>query len=348
MTVSVTTAVRIESEQAIEREAQRLRERLKPVGWSLGECELIAPMTLEINRLKRELNAVVLAHSYQTPDIIYGIADHVGDSLALSQEAGHTDAGVIVFCGVRFMAETAKILSPQKRVLLPAPDAGCSLSESISAEQVRQLRLQYPGVPIVCYVNTSAEVKAECDACCTSANTLAVVEAMEGPRVIFVPDKLMAANLRPHSTKEIIGWDGTCIVHEHFGKTEIMAFKRQYPDAAVLAHTECIPEVVGMADMAGSTSGMERFIAQHEEIKRYMLVTECGMTDKLKAQFPDREFVGSCVLCPYMKKTELRKVLGAMTEPTEDQIVTLPPDVIARARRAIDRMLEIGRSERMK
>jgi quinolinate synthase len=336
------------SEAEIAREAQRLRERLKPVGWSLAECELIAPMTLEINQLKRTLNAVILVHSYQTPDIIYGIADHVGDSLGLSQEAAHTDADVIVFCGVRFMAESAKILSPTKRVLLPAPDAGCSLADGIKPEDVRALKAQYPGVPVVCYVNTSAEVKAECDACCTSANTLAVVEAQPGPRVIFVPDKLMAANLRPHSSKEIIGWDGSCIVHEHFGKTEITAFKRQYPDAAVLAHTECIPEIVGMADMAGSTSGMERYIAQHEEIQRFLLVTECGMTDKLKAQFPERDFIGSCVLCPYMKKTELRKVLKAMTDPSEDQIVTLPPEIISGARRAIDAMLAVGRSERVK
>ena len=346
-TAAVATKTTV-TEQDIEREAARLRERLQPVGWSLAECELIAPMTLEINRLKRTLNAVVLAHSYQTPDIIYGIADHVGDSLGLSQEAAHTDADVIVFCGVRFMAETAKILSPHKRVLLPAPDAGCSLADGITAEEVRALKAQYPGVPVVCYVNTSAEVKAECDACCTSANTLAVVEAQPGPRVIFIPDKLMAANLRPHTTKELIGWDGTCIVHEHFGKTEIAAFKRQYPDAAVLAHTECIPEVVGLADMAGSTSGMEKFIAQHDDIKRFMLVTECGMTDKLKAQFPDREFIGSCVLCPYMKKTELRKVLAAMTEPSADQIVTLSDDVLGRARRAIDAMLAVGRSERVK
>jgi quinolinate synthase len=339
---------RTAEELEIQREAWRLYERLSIVGWSLLECELIAPLTAEINARKQLLNAVVLAHSYQTPDIIYGIADHVGDSLGLSMEAARTDADVIVFCGVRFMAETAKILSPQKRVLLPAPDAGCSLSDSITAEDVRRLKAEHPGVAAVCYVNTSAEVKAECDACCTSANTLAVIEAMPGDRVIFVPDKLMAANIQPHTAKELITWNGTCIVHEDFGEAEFQAFKEQYPAAALLAHTECMPSVVAMADMAGSTSGMERYIAAHEEIKQFMLVTECGMTDKLKVAFPDRDFVGSCVLCPYMKKNELRNVLSAMENPASGQIIELDADVIKRARRALDRMLEIGRSERVK
>jgi len=336
------------SEEAVAREATRLHDRLKAVGWSRLECELIAPLTLEINELKKTHNAVILAHSYQTPDIIYGIADHVGDSLGLSREAGQTDADVIVFCGVRFMAETAKILSPSKRVLLPAPDAGCSLSDSITAADVRELKAKHPGVPAVCYVNTSAEVKAECDACCTSANTLAVIEAMPGDQVIFVPDKLMAANMQPHTDKELITWEGSCIVHEDFGKPEFNAFKAQYPDAALLAHTECLPELVEMADMAGSTSGMERFIANHDEVKRFLLVTECGMTDKLKVLFPDRDFVGSCVLCPHMKRVELRNVLTALKDPAPDQVVELADEVIAGASKALGKMMEIGRSERVR
>ena len=348
MAITGSSAPAKASETAIAREAARLQERLGTVGWTRMECELIAPLTMEINRLKRELNAVVLAHSYQTPDVIYGIADHVGDSLGLSLEAKQTDADVIVFCGVRFMAETAKIVSPGKRVLLPAPDAGCSLADSITAADVRELKAEHPGVAAVCYVNTSAEVKAECDACCTSANTLAVIEAMPGDRVIFVPDKLMAANVQPYTSKKLITWDGSCIVHEDFGEAEFNAFKHQFPDAALLAHTECLPELVQMADMAGSTSGMERYIAAHDEIRQFLLVTECGMTDKLKVLFPDRDFVGSCVLCPYMKKTELRNVLSAMTDPAEDQIVNLSPDVISRARAALDKMIEIGRSERVK
>jgi quinolinate synthase len=337
-----------QSETLIGAEALRLHAKLRAVGWSMAECELIAPLTLRINQLKAEKNAVILAHSYQTPDILYGVADFSADSLALSQEAAKTSAEVIVFAGVRFMAETAKILSPEKTVLLPAPDAGCSLSESITAADVRALKAQHPGVPVVCYVNTSAEVKAECDACCTSANALAVVEDMPGDKVIFIPDTFMAANLRPHSSKEIISWTGTCIVHEEFGEAEAEAFRKQYPDAALLAHTECVPSVVAVADMAGSTSGMEKYIEQHPEKKSFMLVTECGMSDKLQVQYPDRRFVGSCVICPFMKKVELRKILQALEDPVPEQIVDLAPETIAQARRAIDRMLQVGRAERVK
>jgi quinolinate synthase len=335
-------------EAQVEAEALRLLGKLRHVGWSLGECELIAPLTLEINELKRAQNAVILAHSYQTPDIIYGIADFVSDSLALSTEASRTSADKIVFCGVRFMAETAKILCPEKTVIHPDMSAGCSLADGITAEDVRELKRQHPGVPVVAYVNTSAEVKAEADACCTSANTLAVVEAMPGDSVIFIPDKLMAANLRPLTKKNIFAWNATCIVHENFGEAEMRSFRRQYPGAKLLAHTECHPGVVDLADMAGSTSGMEKYIEQHPEDDTFMLVTECGMTDKLKAQYPARKFVGMCVLCPYMKKIELRNVLQAMQAPRPDQVVELAPDTIQRARKSIDVMLEIGRSDRTK
>jgi quinolinate synthase len=348
--MSVLQAERIEhgGEHLIAAEALRLHGKLRHVGWSMAECELIAPLTLRINQLKAEQNAVILAHSYQTPDILYGVADFSADSLALSQEAAKTPADTIVFAGVRFMAETAKILSPQKTVLLPAPDAGCSLSESITAADVRALKAQHPGAPVVCYVNTSAEVKAECDACCTSANALAVVEDMPGPKVIFIPDTFMAANLRPLSTKEIVSWDGTCIVHEEFGASEAEAFRKQYPDAALLAHTECVPSVVAVADMAGSTSGMEKYIEQHPEKRSFMLVTECGMSDKLQVQYPDRQFIGSCVICPFMKKVELRKILQALEDPAPEQVIDLAPETITRARKAIDRMLEVGRADRVK
>lgn len=348
MTMDTQVTTRTVTEGQIAREADRLHMLLGKVGWSRAGCELIAPLTAEINQLKEEQNAVILAHSYVTPDLLYGIADHMGDSLGLSKVAAQTDADVIVFCGVRFMAETAKILSPEKRVLLPAPDAGCSLADSITAADVRGLKAEYPGVPVVCYVNTSAEVKAECDACCTSANSLAVVESMPGDHVIFLPDRMMAANIQPHTDKELISWDGTCVVHEDFGDREYAAFKEQYPQAALLAHTECTPGLVGLADMAGSTSGMEKYIASHEDVKQYLLVTECGMSDKLKVQFPDREFVGSCVLCPYMKKNELRNVLTALTDPTPEQVIELEPEIIEKARRSLDKMMEIGRSEKVK
>lgn len=348
MTMETQVTTHNVTEEEIAREAGRLHMLLGKVGWSRAGCELIAPLTAEINRLKEEQNAVILAHSYVTPDLLYGIADHMGDSLGLSKVAAQTDADVIVFCGVRFMAETAKILSPEKRVLLPAPDAGCSLADSITADDVRELKAKYPGVPVVCYVNTSAAVKAECDACCTSANSLAVVDSMPGDRVIFLPDKMMAANIQPHTDKELISWDGTCVVHEDFGDREYAAFKEQYPQAALLAHTECTPGLVGLADMAGSTSGMEKYIANHEDVKQFLLVTECGMSDKLKVQFPDREFVGSCVLCPYMKKNELRNVLQALSDPSPEQVVELEPEVIEKASRALDKMMEIGRSEKVK
>jgi len=323
----------------VQTEAKRLYSRLFEAEWGYEACELIAPLTLEINRLKREMNAVVLAHSYQTPDIIFGIADFTGDSLGLSKEAARTTADTIVFCGVRFMAETAKILSPEKRVLLPAPNAGCSLAEAITAEDVRGLRAQYPGVPVVCYVNTSAEVKAESDACCTSGNAVEVVNAQPGDRVIFIPDKLMAANLRTMTDKEIIAWHGTCIVHEEFNPKSVEVWKKLYPDMLVLAHTECDSSVVEIADMAGSTEGMIKFIKESNASK-FMLITECGLSDRLRVEFEGKKkFFGSCVLCPYMKQTELPVILECMKCPREDQIVELDADIVHRARRAIDQMM---------
>ncbi len=331
----------------IRREAERLYEHLRHAEFSLAECELIAPLTLEINRLKEEKRAVILAHSYQTPDIIYGIADYSGDSLGLSRHAAESEAEVIVFCGVRFMAETAKVLSPHKTVLHPAPDAGCSLADSITAGEVRRLKAEHPGVPVVCYINTSAEVKAESDACCTSANALEVIEAMEGDEVIFIPDQLMAQNLQPYTKKRLITWQGTCIVHENFMAETVDYFKRRFPDLKVLVHTECDAAVVAHADLAGSTGNMVEYVRSHHP-GRFMLVTECGLADRLRVEFPESEFIGSCVLCPYMKRINLRNVLQCMKEPRPEQIVELPEEVIRRARRAIDRMLEIGRGRPLK
>lgn len=324
----------------IDAEAVRLLERLDGIKWNLDTCRSIAPLTLEINRLKVEKNACILAHSYQTPDIIYGIADYTGDSLELSREAASTDAETIVFCGVRFMAETAKILSPEKTVLHPAPDAGCSLSESITGADVRALKRAYPGVPTVCYINTSAEVKAECDACCTSSNAVKVVNAQPGDRVIFLPDKLMAENLVPYTEKEIIAWEGTCIVHEEFNVKSIDAWKKLYPDMKVLVHTECDSAVVGLADLAGSTSAMIEYVKKSDAV-RFMLVTECGLSDRLRVEVGGgKEFLGSCVLCPYMKMIELPNVLECLKSPSREQIVTLPEDIITRARRSIDEMMK--------
>ena len=237
-------------------EAKRLKAEMEHLGYSLNECMLFAPLTLEINRLKKEKNAIILAHNYQRPEILFGIADFVADSYALSVEAKKTGADMIVFCGVVFMAETAKILSPSKKVLIPSLEAGCSLSESITGADVRALKEKHPNVPVVCYVNTSAEVKAECDACCTSANALKVIEAMPGNEVIFLPDKFMAANLQKQTKKKLHSWHGTCIVHETFSAAQILAYKKQFPDAKVLSHLECEPEVIAVSDMAGGKSDM--------------------------------------------------------------------------------------------
>ncbi|MCD6119180.1 quinolinate synthase NadA [bacterium] len=327
------------SRSEIDAETERLLSRLDAVHWNKDTCAIIAPITLEINRLKKEMNAIILAHSYQTADIIFGIADFAGDSLGLSREAANTDADTIIFCGVRFMAETAKILSPEKTILLPAPNAGCSLAESITAADVRKLKEDNPGVPVVCYVNTNADVKAESHACCTSGNAAEVVNAQPGDKVIFIPDMLMAKNLEAHVDKEIIAWDGTCIVHEEFSPGSIEAWRKFHPDLKVLAHLECDSDVVDISDMAGSTEGMVKYIKQ-SDATHFMLVTECGMSDRLRVEMgKDREFLGSCVLCPYMKQVELPIVLECMKSPREDQIVTLDEDIIRRAKTAIDQMM---------
>ncbi|RME75001.1 MAG: quinolinate synthase NadA [Planctomycetota bacterium] len=331
---------------ALEAETERLFGKLRECGWSRAECALYAPLTLEVRELAARRNAVILAHSYMTPDLQAGIADYTGDSLGLSEIARDTDADTIVFCGVRFMAETAKILSPDKTVLHPAPDAGCSLSESITAEQVRALRERYPDAAFVCYVNTSAAVKAECDVCVTSANALAVVDALEHDRIVFLPDRYMAENIRAHTDKEIIGWDGVCIVHEQFTPERARAWRAAHPDAHMLAHMECTAATVGLADLAGGTGDMVRYVREHPEVQEFMLVTECGLSDRLRMEFPDRRFIGTCALCPHMKRVELRGVLACLRAPRPEQIVELPESVRRRALRSLERMFELTRRGR--
>jgi quinolinate synthase len=331
------------SKDELATETERLFAALAQVGWTRGECALHAPLTLEIRRRAREKRAVILAHSYQTPDILFGIADFRGDSLGLSEAARDTDAEMIVFCGVRFMAETAKILSPKKTVLLPAPDAGCSLSESITAADVRRLRAANPGAAVVCYVNTSADVKAECDACCTSANALAVVEGLAERTIVFLPDKFMAANLRAMTTKEIVDWDGRCIVHERFVPETAHAWKTAHPKAKMLVHTETRPEVIALADLAGGTGDMVEYVRK-SPAREFMLVTECGLSDRLRVEFPDRTFIGSCALCPHMKRVDLVKVLDALERPREEQVIEVPEPVRTRALRAIERMFELTKT----
>lgn len=306
------------------------------------EWQQQAPLIYEINRLKRELGAVILAHNYQVPQIFYGIADFNGDSLGLAQAAMDADAGTIVFCGVHFMAETAKILNPEKTVLIPDLEAGCSLSESISVEDVRLLKERYPGVPVVTYVNTPAAIKAESDICCTSANARKVVESLGADPVIFLPDEYLAKNVQKECDVEIIAWKGRCIVHEQFTVEELRAYRRQFPGLVILAHPECSPDVCDEADFVGSTTGMTKFVAG-AEAERVLLVTECSMSDNVQKAHPEVALVRPCTLCPHMKRITLEGTLASLRHGQYE--VDVPSDIRARAHRALERMLEIGRDD---
>jgi len=328
------------SEKEVEKEAERLYEKLQKVKFSKEDCIALTPLTLEINKIKKEINAVILAHSYQTPDIIYGVADFVGDSLELSKWAASTEAEIIVFAGVKFMAETAKILSPEKTVLLPSIEAGCSLSESITAKDIRKLKKENLGVPVVCYVNTSAEVKAESDACCTSANALKVVESFDSDKVIFLPDKLMAQNIQNQTSKKIIAWNGLCVVHKEFNVKDIEEVKEKYPGVKILVHTECSPSVVELADFSGGTTGMVEYAKTHSD-ENFMMVTECGLTERMKVELTGKKFVGLCELCPYMKKNTLELILQVLKKPEKEQVIELDEKIIKKAGKAIDYMMKL-------
>lgn len=321
-----------------EHEAGRLFQMLRAVGWTFGECLAIAPLTIRIRNLARQQNAIILGHSYITPEVLYGVCDVRGDSLGLSVAARDSTADTIVFCGVRFMAETAAVLCPAKRILLPAPLAGCSLSESITAEDVRNLRVKYPDAGVICYVNTTAAVKAECDACCTSANVLAVVSAMPQSRIVFVPDCNMAVNLQAMTGKEIIGFDGNCFVHNRLTAEKIAGLKALAgTGACVMVHTESPREVVAMADVAGGTGDMMKAV-KSGKWKSFVVVTEDGMTDRFRIEFPQYRFVAIDTICPYMKMTGLRDVLQVLENPRPDQVIAVDEPVRTRAAAAIDAM----------
>jgi quinolinate synthase len=305
-----------------------------------AEWRFFAPDIEAIHALKRERNAIVLAHNYQTPEIYHGVADIVGDSLALARAAAKTSADVIVLAGVHFMAETAKLLNPDKTVLIPDLEAGCSLAASIDGADVRLLRQRYPGVPVVTYVNTSAEVKAESDICCTSGNAVEVVESLGAPRVVFLPDEYLARNIAKQTGVEIIAWKGHCEVHERFSAADIRGFREGHPDVIVLAHPECPPEVIAEADFAGSTAGMSDYVANRKP-KRVVMVTECSMSDNLAAEHPEVEFVRPCNLCPHMKRITLAKIRHSLE--TNTHAVVIDPVVAERARRAVERMLAVGK-----
>ena len=303
------------------------------------EWPVLAEDIAAILRLKRERNAVVLAHNYQTPDIFHTVADIVGDSLALAREAARTDADVIVLAGVHFMAETAKLLNPEKTVLIPDMKAGCSLAESITAEDVRLLRASHPGVPVVTYVNTSAAVKAESDICCTSGNAKKIVEALGVPEVIMIPDEYLARNVAAQTKVKIIAWKGHCEVHERFSADDVRELRASHPGVIVLAHPECPPEVVAASDFTGSTAGMADYVGQKRP-PRVVLLTECSMSDNVALQYPDLDFVRPCNLCPHMKRITLGNIRQALETMTHE--VTVPADIAAPARRAVERMLELG------
>ena len=312
----------------------RVKSVILPSEWSE-----FAPDVDAILKLKRERNAVILAHNYQTPEIFHGVADIVGDSLALAREAMKTDADVIVLAGVHFMAETAKLLNPARTVLIPDLKAGCSLAESITAADVRLLRERWPGVPIVTYVNTSAAVKAESDICCTSGNARKVVESLGVPKVIMLPDEYLAQNIARETDVEVITWAGHCEVHERFSARDVQQLRAGHPGVVVLAHPECPPEVVAEADFAGSTAAMADYVAR-ERPARVVLMTECSMSDNIAALNPDLEFVRPCNLCPHMKRITLPKIRRALE--TMQHEVTIDPAVATAARRAVERMLAIS------
>lgn len=311
----------------------RVRRVIPPIEWPVFAEDVDA-----IIALKRRRNAVVLAHNYQTPEIFHCVADLVGDSLALARMAVRTDAEVIVLAGVHFMAETAKLLNPDKTVLIPDLEAGCSLAESITAADVRLMRQRYPGVPIVTYVNTSAAVKAESDICCTSGNARAVVESLGAERVIMLPDAYLARNVAAETDVEIIAWSGHCEVHERFTPAEIRQLREDHPGIVVLAHPECPPEVVAEADYSGSTAGMTDYVGAHKP-PRVVLLTECSMSDNVAVAHPDVDFIRPCNLCPHMKRITLGNIRQALAD--NRHVVTIDPAVTPRARQAVERMLAV-------
>ena len=336
----------------IETEALRLLRSLIHVEcstgrkWNMDTCREIAPLTLEINRLKKEKNAVILAHSYVEPEIVYGVGDFKGDSYFLAEKASQARADVIVFAGVVFMAETAKILSPDALVVVPDRDSGCSLADSISGEDVRKMKALYPDAAVVCYINCTAEVKAESDVCVTSSNVYDIVAGLPEKRILFVPDRLMADNIRTEMAsrgvdKEIISSDGTCMVHEEFTIEQIAEARRTFPGLKIVAHPECTSEVAEQVDFLGSTGEMMKYV-KSTDAPYYLMLTECGLVSRLAVEDPEKSFIGGCRLCPYMKMNTLTKIRDALANPQAEQIITLEEDLSKRAARCIERMFELA------
>lgn len=315
--------------------------------YSLRKCEELVPYINEINELKEAQNAVILAHSYVSPEIIYGVADFIGDSYALSKDAMSTNAKKIIFAAVRFMGETAQILNPEKEVLIPGLLDGCTLAESITAEQVKKLREEFPGYTFVCYINTTAEVKAECDVCVTSANVYDIVQQIPNDKIYFLPDKLMGLNLVKEMTarglkKDIRFYSGTCYVHEEYDHEQIMKIRMEYPEVKVVSHPECNPKVCSASDFVGSTSQMLTYMRQ-TDAKEFLMLTECGLSSRLQVEFPEKRLVGSCTLCRYMKSNTLQDILRVLKNPGERDRVILDETVRLRAQKCIEAMFRYSK-----
>ena len=314
---------------------QKISKVMPEIEWSVH-----APYIHRINQLKKEKNAIILAHNYQTPEIYHGIADVAADSLALAIEASKTEADIIVMAGVHFMAETSKLMSPEKKVLLPDMTAGCSLSSSITGKDVRLLKEKYPGVPVVSYVNTSADVKAETDICCTSANAVKIVESLGVKKVIFLPDDYLAKYVASQTKVEIIAWKGICMVHDQFTEKEIHDIRAKNPGIKIIAHPECPPDVIKASDFAGSTGGMIKYVEDNQP-KKVMMVTECSMSDNIQVENPNVEFIRPCNLCPHMKRITLPKILDCLENETGE--IIMDKEIIEKARIPVERMTSIGR-----
>jgi len=321
----------------VERSTAHLYERVKNV-ISPIEWPLMAPTIKAINELKKTRDAVILAHNYQTPEIFHCVADIRGDSLQLAIEATRVKSDIIVQCGVHFMAETSKILNPHKTVLIPDSRAGCSLASSITGADVRLLRERFPGVPVVAYVNTSAEVKAEVDICCTSSNAVQVVESLNAPTVIFLPDQYLARYVASKTDVKIIAWKGACEVHERFTGDELRAYREADPTVQIIAHPECPPDVLAEADFTGSTAHMIDWV-RNRRPKRLVMITECSMADNVRAELPDVEMVQPCNLCPHMKRITLPKILDSLLTLREE--VSIDPLIAEKARRSVERMINL-------
>ncbi|MGB1361434.1 MAG: quinolinate synthase NadA [Alphaproteobacteria bacterium] len=308
--------------------------------YSPDDWEYIKPIVDEINELKKEKNAFILAHNYMTPDIYHCVSDFVGDSLALAIEGQKTDADIIVMAGVHFMAETSKILSPEKKVLIPDETAGCSLASSITGADVRMLKQKYPGRPVITYVNTTADVKAETDICCTSGNVEKIVKSLGVDEIILIPDKYLAGNVEKQTGIKCITWDdGACEVHELFTVDEMKSLRKGDPNLTIIAHPECPKEVVAEADFAGSTAGMINYVIDNQPAK-VALITECSMSQNIAKQSPNTEFVGMCRMCPHMKKITLENILKCLKKETVE--VTLDDETIKKAHGAVQRMLDVS------